>query len=193
MDKETIDSAGLSLSRARRFSDRGANQKDTGQFDIEEEVFGICAAAACYRASMFDEIKKITVDEIFDNDFFLLVEDVDLAWRARHAGYKALYLPDAVCYHIRGGAGWRSKNKQYLSFRNRYYLIIKNDYLSNILLHLPVFLIYDISRFFYMAFTNRLLWKALKEITQNLSAMKRKRKSILSKSKIKPKDIRKWL
>lgn len=61
-------------------------------------VFGACAAAAIYRRAMFDEIGG------FDEDFFLNFEDVDLSMRAQLAGYRCLYVPDAVVYHKRGAS-----------------------------------------------------------------------------------------
>ncbi len=61
-------------------------------------VFGACAGAAIYRRSLFDDIG------LFDEDFFLVFEDVDLDLRAQVAGHRCLYLPDAVVYHKRGAS-----------------------------------------------------------------------------------------
>ncbi len=61
-------------------------------------VFGACAGAAIYRRSLFDDIG------LFDEDFFLVFEDVDLDLRAQVAGHCCLYLPDAVVYHKRGAS-----------------------------------------------------------------------------------------
>jgi len=36
--------------------DRGAREKNIGQYDSQEEVFGACAGAALYRKEMLDEI-----------------------------------------------------------------------------------------------------------------------------------------
>jgi len=72
-DKKTIDSAGLILTKFRRFYDRGNNKLDKGQFNKEEDVFGPCAAAALYKRKMLEDIK--TGQEYFDEDFFLFVED----------------------------------------------------------------------------------------------------------------------
>jgi len=61
-------------------------------------VFGACAGAAIYRRGLFDDIG------LFDEDFFLIFEDVDLDLRAQVAGYRCLYVPDAVVYHKRGAS-----------------------------------------------------------------------------------------
>jgi GT2 family glycosyltransferase len=193
MDGNLIDSAGLRLSRARRFFDRGSEEIDDGQFDMPEEVFGICAAAAAYRKSMLEKISSGKRNRYFDERFYLLVEDVDLAWRARHCGYSAYYYPDAICYHIRGGAGWRNKTKQYLSFRNRCFMIIKNEYLINIFLAMPWFIFYDCPRLLYLIFSNRLTWKAMREIFRELPQLIKDRQNILNRSKMKPSEARKWM
>jgi hypothetical protein len=193
MDGNLIDSTGLRLSRARRFFDRGSEETDDGQFDKVEEVFGICAAAAAYRKSMLEKISGGNRNRYFDERFYLLVEDVDLAWRARHCGYSAYYYPDAVCYHVRGGAGWKNKNKQYLSFRNRCFMIIKNEYLINIFLAMPWFLFYDCPRLIYLIFSNRLTWKAMREIFRELPRLIKDRHKLLSGSKMKPSEARKWM
>jgi GT2 family glycosyltransferase len=193
MDGKLIDSAGLRLSRARRFFDRGSDEPDDGQFDEPEEVFGICAAAAAYRKSMLEKISGGNRFRYFDERYYLLVEDVDLAWRARHCGYSAYYYPDAVCYHVRGGAGWKNKNKQYLSFRNRCFLIIKNEYLINIILALPWLLFYDCSRLIYLIFSNKMVWKAIREIIRELPSLLKERRLILKNSRMKPSGARRWI
>jgi GT2 family glycosyltransferase len=193
MDGKLIDSAGLRLSRARRFFDRGSGESDEGQFDKSEEVFGLCAAAAAYRKSMLEKISGGNRAGYFDERYYLLVEDVDLAWRARHYGYSAYYYPDAVCYHVRGGAGWKNKNKQYLSFRNRCFLIIKNEYLINIILAVPWLLFYDCPRLIYLIFSNKLVWKAIREIIRELPSLLKERRLILKNSRMKPSEARRWI
>ena len=61
-------------------------------------IFGACAGAAIYRRSLFEDIG------LFDEDFFLVFEDIDLDLRAQVAGHHCLYIPDAVVLHKRGGS-----------------------------------------------------------------------------------------
>ena len=98
---------------------RGAWQKDNGQFDKEELVFAACGGSAAYRKSMLDQIG------LLDDDFFFLLEDVDLAWRAQLAGYRALYLPSAVVYHHLSATGG-GVTASYYDGRNGIWLLIKN-------------------------------------------------------------------
>jgi GT2 family glycosyltransferase len=191
MDKQTIDSAGLILSKSRRFYDRGGGEIDEGQYDDQSEVFGICAGAALYKSKMLEEIK--VEGHFFDEDFFSFAEDFDVAWRAQLYGWRAAYIPQAQCLHLRGGSEPQSKYKQYLSFKNRYLLMLKNDSLINVFLAFPWLLIYDTARFFYLLFTNTLLFKAIWEITRLLPTMLRRRKIILSHQKVSNQYIRSWL
>jgi GT2 family glycosyltransferase len=94
-----IDSVGIQMTRDGRHFDRGAAEWDAGQFDKPEEVFGLTGAAVIFRKATLEDCK---VDgEIFDEDFFAYREDADLAWRMRGFGYRALYEPRAVGYHLR--------------------------------------------------------------------------------------------
>lgn len=61
-------------------------------------VFGACAGAAIYRRQLFEDIG------LFDEDFFLIFEDVDIDLRAQVAGHRCLYIPDAIVYHKRGAS-----------------------------------------------------------------------------------------
>ena len=102
-----------------RAGNRGVWEKDRGQYDRCEFVFGACGGAAAYRKSMLDEIGRL------DDDFFFLLEDVDLAWRAQLAGYKALYLPSAVVYHHLSASGGGA-TASYYDGRNSIWLLVKN-------------------------------------------------------------------
>ena len=46
------------------------------------EIFGATGGGAIYRAKIFDDI------DMFDEDFFMYYEDVDLSFRAQLAGWK---------------------------------------------------------------------------------------------------------
>jgi GT2 family glycosyltransferase len=148
-DRKTLDSAGQRLSRARRPKDRGYGDPDHGQFERDEEVFGVCGAAALYRRIMLDEIAD-PGPCYFDETFFAFGEDLDLAWRARRAGWKAVYRHRAVGYHARGGSATRaprlrrriallgrSPEIRYHAVKNRYLAILRNDSVAGYLRNLP--------------------------------------------------------
>ncbi|MFB3154759.1 MAG: glycosyltransferase family 2 protein, partial [Candidatus Acidiferrales bacterium] len=94
-----LDSTGMYFTPTLRHFDRGSNQPDRGQYDCVEFVFGATAAAVLYRRALIDDLSMD--GEFFDPDFFSYREDADLAWRAQLAGWKCLYAPKAVGYHLR--------------------------------------------------------------------------------------------
>ena len=116
-----INSAGICISRSGAAWDRGMFEPDRGQYEFVEEVFGACAGAALYRREMLDEIG------LFDEDFFLYLEDVGLAFRARLAGWKCIYVPGARVIHHHGGtAGVGSDLAVYYGNRNIVWYPIKD-------------------------------------------------------------------
>lgn len=108
-----------------RPGNRGVWEKDVGQYDDEEEVFGASGAAAAYRRSMVAEIGFL------DEDFFFSCEDVDISWRAHLAGWQVWYAPDAVVYHKLKATGG-SVTGSYYDGRNFLFLIWK-DYPGSLL------------------------------------------------------------
>ncbi len=98
---------------------RGVWQQDQGQYDTEEPVFSACGGSSAYRRAMLDEIGFL------DDDFFFSCEDVDLGWRAQLAGWRVLYVPEAVVYHKLKSSGGGTISSYY-DGRNFLYLIWKN-------------------------------------------------------------------
>ena len=87
-----------------------------------KEIFSPCAAAALYRRSALEEVG------FFDDDYFCYVEDVDLGFRLRLAGHKAMYVPEAVVHHVGSGTtgGQHSNFSVYYGHRNLVWTYIKN-------------------------------------------------------------------
>ncbi|MBN1586941.1 MAG: glycosyltransferase family 2 protein [Candidatus Omnitrophica bacterium] len=172
-DGSTLDSAGLILSRSYRFLDRAHGEPDTGQHSHFEWVFGVCSCAAWYSRECLEDLRS--GEEYFDEDFFYLVEDVDLAWRAQRRGWKVGYEPRAIAYHQRNGSRLKRRQRQYLSFRNRYLMLAKNGALENKWEYLQRAGLYDATRLLYMLGTNtRLTLKALRELRRLSPRMQEK-------------------
>jgi GT2 family glycosyltransferase len=152
-DKKTIYSCGIYLSKLlRRFYDIGKDKIDEGQFDDQKNIFGACCAAALYRRTMLEELKGET--GYFDERFFFLVEDVDLSWRAQKRGYKALFIPQALCYHTGNSSHTNPKLRQYLCFRNRHFMIAKNNGSADFIRNSISLFFYDLPRSIYLFFSN---------------------------------------
>jgi GT2 family glycosyltransferase len=86
------------------------------------EVFSPCAGAALYRRSALRETGG------FDEDYFCYVEDVDLGFRLRLAGYRCLYVPESIAHHIGSGTtgGGHSDFAMYHGHRNLVWTFVKN-------------------------------------------------------------------
>ncbi|CAG0969925.1 Poly-beta-1,6-N-acetyl-D-glucosamine synthase [Anaerolineae bacterium] len=98
---------------------RGAWQRDEGQFAEEEYVFSACGGSSVYRRVMLDQVG------LLDDDFFFSMEDVDLGWRAQLSGWKCVYAPRAVVYHHLAATGGGTTSSFY-DGRNAIYVLIKD-------------------------------------------------------------------
>jgi GT2 family glycosyltransferase len=119
-DPRRIDKVGHLIFPDGQNRGRGAGALDRGQFDREEEVLWPDGCAAMYRKSMLDRIGG------FDEDFFAYGDDAELGLRARIAGWKCVYAPEAVVRHHRGSTlGKGSARRLELIERNRVLLALK--------------------------------------------------------------------
>ena len=113
-----IDKYGYPFCRGRMFQ---SLEEDLGQYDDAIEIFWATGACMFVRADLFHQTGGL------DEDFFAHMEEIDLCWRLKNLGYKIMYCPQSVVYHIGGGTlpkiSWR---KTYYNFRNNFFLLYKN-------------------------------------------------------------------
>lgn len=118
---ELIDDAGDDYTLLAYTKKRGNNQNLNNFIEVSE-VFSSCAGAALYRKDLLEELDG------FDSEFFAYMEDVDLGYRARINGYKNLFCPNAIVYHI-GSATTGSQYNEFkvrLAARNNVWVVYKN-------------------------------------------------------------------
>lgn len=114
-----IDVLGYPFCRGRLFH---TTEKDEGQY--KEEVTAFWASGACMlvRADLFHSLGG------FDGDLFAHMEEIDLCWRAKNAGYHVHYCSESTVYHLGGGTlAYQNPRKTYLNFRNSLIALIKNE------------------------------------------------------------------
>ncbi len=130
---DLIDSAGDYYCALGWAFARGKGKPAAG-YEKAGPVFSTCAGAAIYRRKLFESVGY------FDEAHFAYLEDVDVCYRARIAGYRILYEPEAVVRHVGSAASGSIYNdfKIRHSSRNNVYLIYKNMPLLQILLNLPL-------------------------------------------------------
>lgn len=120
-DPQRIEGIGLEVDPAGNPRQIGRGELDGPGFSLPREVFGPIGAAALYRRALLDEVG------LFDEDFDSYLEDVDLAWRARRAGWRCIYAPGAVVRHARASTARRIPRRiRYLVWRNFVWLVTKN-------------------------------------------------------------------
>ena len=116
----TLNSTGDGLTSAGVGFNRGLGAP-AAEFNVPQPVSGACRAAVLYRRRMLDEIGFL------DEDFFLYDEDTDLNFRAQLAGWKCVYVPTAVAYHVANATAKRLSDLHvYYHTRNLEFVWIKN-------------------------------------------------------------------
>lgn len=158
MDKKTIYSCGICLSKLKRGYDIGKGQANNGRFDQTRYIFGACSAAALYKRQMLEAIKEDT--GYFDERFFFLLEDVDFSWRAGKNGWRTKFCPQVICYHHGNSSNLGKEYRQYLCWRNRQ-LFLKKSKLNMAKLFLCS-LIYDAPRLFFLILANSRVRREIK-------------------------------
>lgn len=132
--KDLMDDGGDMYSIMGWAYQRGVGQ-EIGRYNRPCHIFSACAGAAIYRRSVFDEIG------MFDEMHFAYLEDIDVGYRAKIAGYYNLYCPSSVVYHVGSGTSGSKYNsfKVKLAARNNVYLNYKNMPLPQLLVNsLPI-------------------------------------------------------
>jgi GT2 family glycosyltransferase len=125
-----IDMYGYPFCRGRIFQDI---EKDSGQYSDDIEVFWATGACLMVRAECYHSVGGL------DDDFFAHMEEIDLCWRLKNAGYKVMACGGSYILHVGGGTlPKQSSKKTYLNFRNNFILLYKNLPAGRLL---PVFLL----------------------------------------------------
>ncbi len=97
-----LDSTGVFRKWYGCWFDRGQREQDRGQYDTPALVPALCGALLFCRMTAL----RTLPGPVFDPDFFLYKEDIELSLRMRKAGWQLLYHPRLLAYH---GRGWNKK------------------------------------------------------------------------------------
>lgn len=133
--QEKIDDAGNFYCALGWAFARGKD-KSVEYYEKQDEVFAACGGAVIYRKNLLEQIGYL------DESHFAYLEDIDLAWRAKIAGFKNIYVPRAKVLHVGSGTSGSRYNefKVHLSSRNSVYLAYKNMPALQLLLNFPFLL-----------------------------------------------------
>jgi len=204
-----FDCVGIEITKDGTAHNRGFGEKDKGQFEDEAEIFGANGTAAIYSKNVLEAIKYPT-ENFFDRDFFAYYEDVDLAWRMRHLGYKSYYCPSAVVFHMHSGTTGRfSSFKAYYLHRNYFFVLIKN-YPCCLMAKTLFIRFFEYIRLVYNAVSGKkreqefvggegkskvakIILRAWWNVVKNLPQLMKKRRSIQKQRIIAVKDMKFWI
>jgi GT2 family glycosyltransferase len=170
-----LDSAGDGMTIAGVPYKRGHGRSPAGVLAEPTEVFGASGCGVLLRRAMLDQIG------LLDEDFFCIYEDGDLNFRARLAGFRCIYVPDAIVIHrLHGTLGRLSKSYVFYGQRNMEYLYFKNMPGRLLWRHMPVHLLSNLLGFGYFTLRGRPFQfvKGKAAFIRNIGATLRKRREV---------------
>ena len=149
---DVVNSAGIGVDVLGVAYDRYLGAPTGGPASEPAEVFGACGGAALYRRAMLDAIGR------FDGGYFLYLDDADVAWRSRMAGWRTLYVPDAVVWHDHSATTRHGSSFKYFHVgRSRVRLLAKNADHRHLLRYGLQMLAFDLGYVLFVAVADRSL------------------------------------
>jgi len=180
----TIDSAGITLKRNRKAVDIKAGETITHEhladYPVYEHVFGVSGTLPMYRV---DAIKK--TGTLFDEDFIMYKEDVDVAHRLKKLGYASSTVYGAIAYHDRTVAqnvkrSHRTYTARYSAYRNHMWMLFKHETKKTFIPDAAHIISYETGKFFYLLFREPHVLMAWPEILVKARKMRHKAKRLSS-------------
>lgn len=130
-----MDNLGYLFCRGRVFH---TLEKDLGQYEDDVEVFWASGGCLMVRADLYHQFGGL------DRDMYAHMEEVDLCWRLKNAGYKIGYIGGSTVFHVGGSIiSYGSPQKLFYNFRNSLVLLFKNETASRLLWLFPLRLCLD--------------------------------------------------
>ncbi len=175
-NRNLVDSAGDYFSALGWGFSKGKDGKAL-KYTRDRKIFSSCAGAAIYRMSILDEIG------LFDENFFAYLEDMDIGYRARLAGYRNVLATKARVLHVGSGSSGSRHNafKVSLSSRNSILVMYKNFTVGQWIINLPFVVIGILIKLLFFA-RKKLAKDYIKGIVSALFTLKKvKRTKIVNK------------
>lgn len=141
VNRDKFDHAGDYLTPFGFLYERSNQSIDQGQFDKIADIFNAKGAATMVKASIFKELG------MYDDSYFMYLEETDFCFRAWLAGYRVVFVPNSLVWHA-FETPMKDKKKYYSNFIVRYYgsrnyitTLLKNVSLLSLLKILPFHII----------------------------------------------------
>lgn len=182
-----VDSKGIRMTRTGRHFDI-----DEGE---EREVFGVSGAAAMHRMSFIRDV-TLSDGQFLDEDFFTYREDADVAWRGRLFGWRAVYVADAVGWHVRTVTPEKRRDLPPFinmhSVKNRFMMRIKNEGLYLALRNAPFELARDLVIIAAVLTVERTSLPAFPWLWRNRKRILAKRREIQRRRRVSDRALARW-
>jgi GT2 family glycosyltransferase len=176
---DAIDCVGMVVDR-RRKNNLAGHGRPSLAYQQAGPCFGPDGAAALYRRELLDDCA--IGGPPLDEDFEKWAADVDLAWRAQILGWRCVYEPQAVAYHVRSySPSTRARipeRDRRVQFRNRYLMVVKNDALQDVTKDVQRIATYDLAALGYLFLRERHLLGGYRDALRLLPAARAKRRLI---------------
>jgi GT2 family glycosyltransferase len=175
---DVVDAAGMTIDRRRKNSLVGHGDPRSAHA-WPRAVFGGDGACVLYRRETLDAIAVGA--EVFDEDMALWASDADVAWRARNAGWRSVFEPAAVAWHVRfyspGNRPLVAPEHRRLQFRNRLLMIAKNETGRGLLRDLPWIAGYEVLALGHAVLRERTLLPGYRDALRLLPAARQRRRA----------------
>jgi hypothetical protein len=190
-DRRRLDGAGDDFHWPGFAVRRGQGEVDRGQYDEPRAIFGACGAAALYRSSALREVGR------FDEQFQMILEDVDWSFRAQLAGHSCRYVPTAIAYHMGSATiGARLEGRTlYLNWRNAVWLVAKDYPAGALVRHAPALILLQAKNLAKAVRDRQLgLWVAVwRNALRGLPAILRRRRAVQRSRRIGVRELERIL
>lgn len=106
----------------------GLREKDSGQHNVARDVDYVIGAALAVRREVMAQIG------LMDEGYFLYFEECDWCARARRAGYRVVYVPEATAVHVESITMARNSVGYFQNFHtSRWRYLLKHFHIATIL------------------------------------------------------------
>ncbi len=113
-------------------------ESDQNQYDDVCEIFWASGACMLIRSELYHKVGGL--DEIF----YAHMEEIDLCWRVKNAGFKIISVPSSIVYHVGGSViSYGSFSKIFHNYRNSLIMMTKNLSALQLIILLPIRIFLD--------------------------------------------------
>lgn len=207
LTRSIIDTVGFQIERSRRIINIGHGEKDRGQYDEEQEIFGVEGAAPVFRRAALEDCR--INGRLVDEDMFWYGDDLDLAWRMHLFGWKQIYHPRVIMHHDRSTTKGLSRHwsdyfrrikdrrkipafKRGLDWRNKRLARLKNDFGANVIHDLFCIAKRELAELCYILVFEPVVLPEVVKFIKLIPKTLKKRKKILAKARLGPRQMQPW-